>query len=271
MSGLVADGARQAIETINFNGGSIRMLTGGNETVFVARDLVEAVGATWCSTAIAHIPDDFKGVRSTLTPGGTQSVTCLTEAGMNMYLFRSDKLAALPWQRHLAEVVLPSIRKTGQYQSTPMTLAQQCLAQAQSLVAIEQAQQEHERRLALHSAELASIQANQEAEKLERDRALEAVGALPPAPVEASERSYGQMTVALVNSWASANSRDFRGTWNKFYQAVEERPETRIDLKTRLANAKAKKQNVRASDLIDLSGKSPEIYAIARQLFARAS
>lgn len=150
-----------------------------------------------------------------------------------------------------------------------MTQAELIAASANLLVSIERSQAEHERRLAEQANEIVAIKSTIESDKRESALALEAVAALPPAPIDVSERSYGQMAVALVNSWASGHSKDFKGTWNKFYQAVEERPETRIDLKTRSQNAKAKKQNVRVSDIIDASGKSAEIYAIARQLFAK--
>ena len=102
---------------IEFNGRTVRMVP-GDDPVFVAKDLVEAVGATWKGDqTLAHIPADFRGVTSVVTPSGVQQMVTLTEAGANMYLFRSDKPAALPWQRHLAEDVLPSIRKTGRYEA----------------------------------------------------------------------------------------------------------------------------------------------------------
>lgn len=104
-------------KTIEFNGACVRMiLDERGEPWFVAKDLVEAVGATWRGAdGISHIPAEYRGVRSVRTLSGDHEVIVLAEAGMNMYLFRSDKPAALPWQRHLAEVVLPTIRKTGQY------------------------------------------------------------------------------------------------------------------------------------------------------------
>lgn len=102
-----------------FNGRKVRMVLDDiGEPMFVGRDLVLAVGSEWKGTSgtLAHIPEDFRGVRSVQTPSGVQEMVCLYEAGLNMYLFRSDKPAALPWQRFLAEEVLPQIRKTGRYE-----------------------------------------------------------------------------------------------------------------------------------------------------------
>lgn len=111
-------------QPIQFLGKQLRMVVLGTDAAgdpapgCVAKDLVEAVGAEWKtgkSGSIDHIPAKYKGAYPIGTPGGVQAVTCLTEAGMNQYLFRSDKPAAQPLQEHLAEVVLPSIRKTGSY------------------------------------------------------------------------------------------------------------------------------------------------------------
>lgn len=97
------------------NGAEIRVIKEGDNLLFVAKDIVEGVGATWGSHSIDHIPEDFKLVVSVTTSFGVKDTYVLTEAGLNMYLFRSDKPAALPFQRKLASEVLPSIRKSGMY------------------------------------------------------------------------------------------------------------------------------------------------------------
>jgi prophage antirepressor-like protein len=109
-------------KTIEFNGASIRVIDTGRRDKdgdrvleFVAKDLVEAVEASWSGHSLDHIPAEYRGMVSVSTPYGAQQMVTLTESGMDMYLFRSDKPAALPWQKHLAEEVLPSIRKTGTY------------------------------------------------------------------------------------------------------------------------------------------------------------
>lgn len=87
---------------------------GGFEVV--AKDVVEGIGAAWNgNAAIAHVPAEWKGVRSVLTPGGQQEVATLLEPGLYFYLNRSDKADALPMQKWVSGEVLPSIRKTGTY------------------------------------------------------------------------------------------------------------------------------------------------------------
>jgi hypothetical protein len=171
---------------------------------------------------------------------------------MNMYLFRSDKPAALPWQRHLAEVVLPSIRKTGSYSVKPMTQAEMIAASANLLVSIEREQ-------AAQSNRLATI----ETKLLESSTELESLRALPPATVGAVAKTDGMNTVALIKAYAAANFGVYHEAFNMFHREIEYR--LRIDLKTREKNAKVKGK--RLVDIIDESGKSAEIYAVARALF----
>jgi hypothetical protein len=56
-----------------------------------------------------------RGVNPIHTPGGVQEMLCLSEQGLYFFLGRSDKEAALPFQKWYAGEVLPQIRKTGFY------------------------------------------------------------------------------------------------------------------------------------------------------------
>jgi hypothetical protein len=58
------------------NGAEIRVLREGENLLFVAKDIVEGVGAVWkgVNSSIDHIPHDFRGVRSVQTPSGTQEI-----------------------------------------------------------------------------------------------------------------------------------------------------------------------------------------------------
>lgn len=84
--------------------------------LFVAKDVAEALGYVWNgSAAIAHIPEKWRGVRSVLTPSGTQQMATLTDQGLYFFLGRSDKPKALPFQMWIAEQVVPAIMETGSY------------------------------------------------------------------------------------------------------------------------------------------------------------
>ena len=54
-------------------------------------------------------------VRTVLTISGPKPTTCLTEQGLYFFLSRSDKPAALPFQKWIAGEVIPAIRKHGGY------------------------------------------------------------------------------------------------------------------------------------------------------------
>jgi len=72
---------------------------------FVAKDVARALGYEWNGAArIAHVPEEWKGVTSVVTPSGTQEMLCLTEQGLYFFLARSDKPKALPFQKWLAGV-----------------------------------------------------------------------------------------------------------------------------------------------------------------------
>ncbi|MBD8896222.1 Bro-N domain-containing protein [Desulfovibrio desulfuricans] len=86
------------------------------EPLFVAKDVSLALGYQWNGAAcINHVPEEWRGVRSILTPSGTQEMLTLSEQGLYFFLGRSDKPKALPFQKWLAGEVLPTIRRTGAY------------------------------------------------------------------------------------------------------------------------------------------------------------
>lgn len=104
------------IVPFHFELNEVRVLMDGEDPWFVAKDVVEAVGALWNGSAtIKHIPEEWRGVRSDVTPSGTQDLLVISEQGVFFYLARSDKPKALPIQKWLAGDVMPSIRKTGSY------------------------------------------------------------------------------------------------------------------------------------------------------------
>lgn len=143
----------------------------------------------------------------------------------------------------------------------PPTVAELCLAQAQALV-------EHELRMEVTEARVEALEQHQAQALAAADDAL----ALPPATVDVSGRTQGQMAVAAMKAWAVSHAGAFQHATRLFYGAVLERPETRIDLRARLNFAKRNKSRgskaKRLCDIIDDSGVAAEIYAIARQLFA---
>ena len=129
----------------SFKGALVRVVTDDiGEPWFVAKDVAEQLGYVWNGTSrIEHVPEQWRGVTSVVTPSGSQQMAVLSEQGLYFFLGRSDKPGALPLQMWVAGEVIPSIRKTGSYQR-PMTPAEQLLAQAQAMVTLERQQAEQQ-------------------------------------------------------------------------------------------------------------------------------
>jgi len=92
------------------------------EPWFVARDVCAILGIANGNDAVSRLADDEKGVGTTDTLGGAQSVTTVSEAGLYRLIFTSRKAEAESFRRWVTHTVLPAIRKTGTYSATPASL-----------------------------------------------------------------------------------------------------------------------------------------------------
>lgn len=106
-----------SIIPFQFESSSIRIITHADGAwSVVAKDVAESLGYAWAGIAtIKHVPDEWRGVNSVLTPSGEQDMHTLAEQGLYFFLGRSDKPKALPFQKWVYGDVIPSIRKTGSY------------------------------------------------------------------------------------------------------------------------------------------------------------
>lgn len=126
--------------------------TNSGSFVVVAKDVADALDYRWNGAqVIAHVPEEWKGVRSVLTLQGSQELLTLTEEGLYFFLARSDKPKARPFQKWLAGEVLPSIRKHGHYGRGP-TISQQIAAHGVRLRLLDklEAETHPEKRRAIH-------------------------------------------------------------------------------------------------------------------------
>ena len=88
---------------LNYEGNEVRTVIINNEPWFVAKDVAEVLDYTWNGTSrIAHVPTQWRGVTSVVTPSGEQEMTILSEQGLYFFLGRSDKAKALPFQIWIA-------------------------------------------------------------------------------------------------------------------------------------------------------------------------
>ena len=105
------------LNTFTFEGAAVRTVEIDGAPWFVAKDVAERLGYTWNGNArIEHIPEDWRRVTSVVTlRGDAQDMAVLSEQGLYFFLARSDKAAALPFQRWVAGDVMPALRSTGAY------------------------------------------------------------------------------------------------------------------------------------------------------------
>ncbi len=93
---------------VRWNGNPIR-------PEWVAKDVCEILGIQNHRDTIKDLPDNYKGVVITDTPGGKQELLSVTEPGLYRLIFASRKPEAEKFRAWVFEVVLPTIRKYGRY------------------------------------------------------------------------------------------------------------------------------------------------------------
>lgn len=106
--------------------GKIRTLVKGDEPWFVGKDVAEALGYSNPSDAIiVHVDYEDKMQiafhdlqKIGLSDFGTKGTNLINESGMYSLIFGSQLPQAKKFKRWVTSEVLPTIRKTGQYQIT---------------------------------------------------------------------------------------------------------------------------------------------------------
>lgn len=112
----------------NYNSNQIRIIVKDGEPWFVAKDVCDILELGDTSKAVSRLPEAMRGTNTIPTPGGNQEMLTVTEAGLYKLVFTSRKPEAEKFTDWVATEVIPSIRKTGQYISKPVT-ALEALAQ----------------------------------------------------------------------------------------------------------------------------------------------
>ena len=101
-----------------FEGSEIRIVERSDgEFWWVASDVCRAIEIKNVSDSLDRLEDDEKGIATSDTLGGEQDMLCVSEPGLYSLIFTSRKAAAKRFKRWVLHEVLPSIRKTGRYES----------------------------------------------------------------------------------------------------------------------------------------------------------
>ena len=98
---------------------------------FVAADVCAALEIRNSRQALTRLDDDEKGVISTDTAGGIQTLSTVNEAGLYELIFRSRKPEAKEFKRWLKHSVLPALRMDGMYIQGEENLLSDCASQVE--------------------------------------------------------------------------------------------------------------------------------------------
>ena len=240
------------MRAFEFQNHPVRIEMVDGEPWWVAKDVAEAMGYVWNGTdCIRHVPDQWRGIRSVLTPSGVQQMAVLSEQGIYFFLGRSNKPDALPFQMWIAGEVVPSIRKTGQY-SVQKTTEEMLLESVQVLV-------DHQRKLAAMDTRITAIEQRGVA-------ATKELFALPSPEVVAPQRTTRTYINEVVRAYGVMNNCNMAELFGKLYREVRDR--YHVDFVARSRNS-GKKYN---SVLHYVEENNPEfmkdIYGVAHELYA---
>lgn len=96
--------------------GEIRTITKDNEPMFCLADVCKALEISNVGNVKQRLSEKGIHTADTLTKGGMQKMTFISEANLYKTIFQSRKESAERFTDWVTSEVLPSIRKTGSYQ-----------------------------------------------------------------------------------------------------------------------------------------------------------
>lgn len=82
---------------------------------FATQDILDILGLKYKTSAMKRLAKSEVGSIQSVTPGGIQNISAVSEPGMYKLIIRSDKPNAQRFIDWITNDVLPSIRKTGSY------------------------------------------------------------------------------------------------------------------------------------------------------------
>jgi len=280
----------QLVQAFEFENRTVRVELFDGNPWWVAKDVMSALGYAESSDAAnitAKVPDEWKGTKPFRTPGGVQEIIALSEQGLYFFVARSDKPAAVPFQKWIASEVLPQIRKTGRY-SDSKTPVESLLDAVQNLVDHERRMRELEAEhfrvrsaqqviakrvgdLARRAAEGAAmiLAPPEQAEELAVEPVKEPV--VEPPVLGVCEVSLRERINQIVQRYIDARglSNEEAGmVWSKLYS--EFRTRHGIDLVRRAKNRGHKVSGldiVEELDRVKYPGSFSDLYIVSRDLY----
>jgi prophage antirepressor-like protein len=228
------------LQIFNYSEKQIRTVNKDGEPWFAASDVCDILELGNTAMAVSRLSENMKGLNSIDTPGGTQCMIIISEAGLYKLVFTSRKPEAEKFTDWVASDVIPSIRKTGSYSIEPRCIEDLIIMQAQSMKELR--------------TEVSQLQVTQQAIK-------EAVISQPD--------NWRESILHKMNSIAQKIGPDkYREVRSESYKLLEHR--AGVLLERRMDNKKARMlkegvsktaiDKVRKIDIIDEDKKLREIY-----------
>ena len=127
-----------AVQVLNFQQSSVRTVADNKgELWFLANDVCDILGYTNPRRTVdLHCKSRGVTKRYTPTASGEQEMTYINEPNLYRLIIKSRKPAAEAFEEWVMETVLPTIRKTGGYQITPKTTADDRTGLRQAVAAL---------------------------------------------------------------------------------------------------------------------------------------
>lgn len=116
----------QELQIFNFEELPVRTLIVNEEPNFVGSDVAKILGYTNPQKAIRdHVDFEDKLTEQIVLSGQRRNTIFINESGLYSLIFSSKLESAKRFKRWVTSEVLPTLRKTGSYQSKPMTTSEQ--------------------------------------------------------------------------------------------------------------------------------------------------
>jgi prophage antirepressor-like protein len=100
-----------------FRDHAVRTVTVNGDPWFVAADACEVLALNNSRQALARLDEDEKGLTTIDGSQGPREMAVVTESGLYRLIFSSRKPKARAFRRWVMQEVLPTIRKTGRYET----------------------------------------------------------------------------------------------------------------------------------------------------------
>ncbi|MCD8832734.1 ORF6C domain-containing protein [Staphylococcus arlettae] len=116
----------EELQLFNFESLPVRTLIIDKEPYFVGKDVAEILGYTRTDNVIRnHVDEEDKLTHQFSASGQNRNMLIINESGLYSLIFASKLESAKKFKRWVTSEVLPSLRKTGSYQSKPLTTSEQ--------------------------------------------------------------------------------------------------------------------------------------------------